>query len=209
MTPLPLLHKLHKYITHSNPRIRAKASVSVSQCVSKMVLVFLTLCSVVFIQPFTADLNCICPIDVVYVYHLCRNWMRPKNLDWFYWLRLLWNFLMIGCPKQEKLLEAYWFLLTRNLQRTKSRSLSHGKTFARKTCRLFRPWQPSKLLLYRPDTYSGYKLSLNSLVILLAFGYFLFLNSLVVLNFSYPSDIFCFWVDDELDLGQSFPHFVI
>ncbi|KAL9691775.1 hypothetical protein QQ045_012201 [Rhodiola kirilowii] len=38
MTPLPLLHKLHKYITHANPRIRAKAAVSVSNCISKMEL---------------------------------------------------------------------------------------------------------------------------------------------------------------------------
>ncbi|CAM8915139.1 unnamed protein product [Rhodiola kirilowii] len=36
MSPLPLLHKLQKYVTHANPRIRAKASVSVSHCVSKM-----------------------------------------------------------------------------------------------------------------------------------------------------------------------------
>uniref|UniRef100_A0A7N1A1Y4 TOG domain-containing protein n=1 Tax=Kalanchoe fedtschenkoi TaxID=63787 RepID=A0A7N1A1Y4_KALFE len=38
MTPLPLLRKLQKHVTHTNPRIRAKASVSVSNCVSKMVL---------------------------------------------------------------------------------------------------------------------------------------------------------------------------
>uniref|UniRef100_A0A7N0UIJ1 TOG domain-containing protein n=1 Tax=Kalanchoe fedtschenkoi TaxID=63787 RepID=A0A7N0UIJ1_KALFE len=36
MTPLPLLRKLQKYVAHSNPRIRAKAAVSVSNCVSKM-----------------------------------------------------------------------------------------------------------------------------------------------------------------------------
>lgn len=36
MAPLPLLHKLGAYAGHSNPRIRAKAAVSISNCVSKM-----------------------------------------------------------------------------------------------------------------------------------------------------------------------------
>lgn len=36
MAPLPLLHKLSAYAGHSNPRIRAKAAVSISNCVSKM-----------------------------------------------------------------------------------------------------------------------------------------------------------------------------
>ncbi|XP_016485487.1 uncharacterized protein LOC107805902 [Nicotiana tabacum] len=36
MTPLPLLHKLHTYVKHSNMRIRAKAAVSISDCISKM-----------------------------------------------------------------------------------------------------------------------------------------------------------------------------
>ncbi|CAM8988539.1 unnamed protein product [Rhodiola kirilowii] len=36
MNPLPLLHKLQKYVNHTNPRIRAKASVSFSNCISKM-----------------------------------------------------------------------------------------------------------------------------------------------------------------------------
>lgn len=40
MTPLPLLHKLRSYGTHANPRVRAKAAVSLSHCVSKMVLFF-------------------------------------------------------------------------------------------------------------------------------------------------------------------------
>ncbi|KAM3323815.1 TOG array regulator of axonemal microtubules protein 1 [Capsicum chacoense] len=35
-TPLPLLHKLHAYVKHSNMRIRAKAAISISHCVSKM-----------------------------------------------------------------------------------------------------------------------------------------------------------------------------
>lgn len=38
MTPLPLLHKLHTYVKHSNMRIRAKAAISISHCVSKMEL---------------------------------------------------------------------------------------------------------------------------------------------------------------------------
>ncbi|XP_061370589.1 uncharacterized protein LOC133313255 [Gastrolobium bilobum] len=36
MTPLPLLHKLRAYVSHNNLRIRAKAAVSLSNCVSKM-----------------------------------------------------------------------------------------------------------------------------------------------------------------------------
>ncbi|KAK9288903.1 hypothetical protein L1049_017372 [Liquidambar formosana] len=36
MTPLPLVKKLRAYVSHSNPRIRAKAAISISHCVSKM-----------------------------------------------------------------------------------------------------------------------------------------------------------------------------
>ncbi|CAJ2662159.1 unnamed protein product [Trifolium pratense] len=36
MTPLPLLHKLRVSVSHTNLRIRAKAAVSLSKCVSKM-----------------------------------------------------------------------------------------------------------------------------------------------------------------------------
>ncbi|XP_057956911.1 uncharacterized protein LOC131150299 [Malania oleifera] len=36
MTPLPLLHKLKACVTHANLRVRAKAAVSISLCVSKM-----------------------------------------------------------------------------------------------------------------------------------------------------------------------------
>lgn len=36
LTPLPLLHKLRSYVSHSNLRVRAKAAVSISNCVSKM-----------------------------------------------------------------------------------------------------------------------------------------------------------------------------
>lgn len=38
MTPLLLLHKLRAYVSHSNPRIRAKAAVFMSTCASKMVI---------------------------------------------------------------------------------------------------------------------------------------------------------------------------
>lgn len=41
MTPLPLLHKLRAYVSHTNPRIRAKAAISVSHCLSKMVQILL------------------------------------------------------------------------------------------------------------------------------------------------------------------------
>ncbi|XP_027116021.2 uncharacterized protein [Coffea arabica] len=36
MTPLPLLRKLKTYVSHSNLRIRAKAAISISRCVSKL-----------------------------------------------------------------------------------------------------------------------------------------------------------------------------
>ncbi|PKI39640.1 hypothetical protein CRG98_039967 [Punica granatum] len=36
LTPLPLLHRLRGYVTHSNLRVRAKAAVSISSCVSKL-----------------------------------------------------------------------------------------------------------------------------------------------------------------------------
>lgn len=36
-TPLPLLKKLQVYVSHSNPRIRAKAAISISNCVAKTV----------------------------------------------------------------------------------------------------------------------------------------------------------------------------
>ena len=37
MTPLPLLSKLRVYVSHANFRVRAKAAISISNCVSKMV----------------------------------------------------------------------------------------------------------------------------------------------------------------------------
>ncbi|KAI5419731.1 hypothetical protein KIW84_043769, partial [Lathyrus oleraceus] len=37
MTPLPLLQKLRVSVSHKNLRIKAKAAVSLSKCVSKMV----------------------------------------------------------------------------------------------------------------------------------------------------------------------------
>ena len=37
MTPLPLLNKLKPYVSHVNLRIRAKAAISISNFVSKMV----------------------------------------------------------------------------------------------------------------------------------------------------------------------------
>lgn len=37
MTPLPLLQKLRPYVSHSNLRVRAKAAIPISNCVSKMV----------------------------------------------------------------------------------------------------------------------------------------------------------------------------
>ncbi|XP_015899856.3 uncharacterized protein LOC107433119 [Ziziphus jujuba] len=36
LTPLPLLQKLRTCVSHTNPRVRAKAAISISNCVSKM-----------------------------------------------------------------------------------------------------------------------------------------------------------------------------
>ncbi|CAI9260696.1 unnamed protein product [Lactuca saligna] len=36
IAPIPLLHKLKGYVSHGNMRVRAKAAVSISHCVSKM-----------------------------------------------------------------------------------------------------------------------------------------------------------------------------
>ncbi|KAH7513367.1 hypothetical protein FEM48_Zijuj12G0192600 [Ziziphus jujuba var. spinosa] len=36
LTPLPLLQKLRTCVSHTNPRVRAKAALSISNCVSKM-----------------------------------------------------------------------------------------------------------------------------------------------------------------------------
>ncbi|XP_010666574.2 uncharacterized protein LOC104883719 [Beta vulgaris subsp. vulgaris] len=36
LTPLPLLHNLQKYARHFNPKVRAKAAISISSCVSRM-----------------------------------------------------------------------------------------------------------------------------------------------------------------------------
>ncbi|KAA8527454.1 hypothetical protein F0562_034831 [Nyssa sinensis] len=36
MTPVPLLHKLRAYVSHASLRVRAKAAISISHCVSKM-----------------------------------------------------------------------------------------------------------------------------------------------------------------------------
>lgn len=41
MTPLPLLQKLRAYVSHANLRVRAKAAISLSKCVSKMVKLLL------------------------------------------------------------------------------------------------------------------------------------------------------------------------
>lgn len=40
-SPLPLLKKLQSYVHHANLRVRAKAAVAMSKCVSKMVSQFI------------------------------------------------------------------------------------------------------------------------------------------------------------------------
>ncbi|KAL1220531.1 hypothetical protein V5N11_003240 [Cardamine amara subsp. amara] len=53
---LPLLRKLQTYVRHSNPRVRAKAAVSTSNCVSKMELKEMEEFGMVIIAQMTADL---------------------------------------------------------------------------------------------------------------------------------------------------------
>uniref|UniRef100_M1A737 Clasp n=1 Tax=Solanum tuberosum TaxID=4113 RepID=M1A737_SOLTU len=67
MTPLPLFHKLHTYVKHSNMRIRAKAAISISHCVSKMVGFYIILS------------NCCRFLSVMVLNELhcySRNWME-------------------------------------------------------------------------------------------------------------------------------------
>lgn len=51
--PLPLLRKLQSCVSHTNPKVRAKAAVSVSSCVSKMVS----------LHSFSANMGCICFLE--------------------------------------------------------------------------------------------------------------------------------------------------
>ncbi|CAH2078961.1 unnamed protein product [Thlaspi arvense] len=53
---LPLLRKLKTYVRHSNPRVRAKAAVSTSNCVSKMDLHEMEEFGMVMIAQMAADL---------------------------------------------------------------------------------------------------------------------------------------------------------
>ncbi|CAA7057565.1 unnamed protein product [Microthlaspi erraticum] len=53
---LPLLRKLKTYVRHSNPRVRAKAAVSTSNCVSKMELKEMEEFGMVMIAQMAADL---------------------------------------------------------------------------------------------------------------------------------------------------------
>ncbi|KFK44979.1 hypothetical protein AALP_AA1G328400 [Arabis alpina] len=52
---LPLLRKLQAYVRHSNPRVRAKAAVSTSNCVSKMELSEMEEFGMVLIAQMAAD----------------------------------------------------------------------------------------------------------------------------------------------------------
>ncbi|XP_010440244.1 PREDICTED: crescerin-1-like [Camelina sativa] len=53
---LPLLRKLQTYVRHSNPRVRAKAAVSTSNCVSKMELSEMEEFGMVVLAQLAADL---------------------------------------------------------------------------------------------------------------------------------------------------------
>ncbi|KAG7547411.1 CLASP N-terminal domain [Arabidopsis suecica] len=53
---LPLLRKLQTYVRHSNPRVRAKAAVSTSNCVSKMELNEMEEFGMVLLAQMAADL---------------------------------------------------------------------------------------------------------------------------------------------------------
>ncbi|KAJ0251184.1 ARM repeat superfamily protein [Hirschfeldia incana] len=56
VSPLPLLRKLKAYVRHSNPRVRAKAAVSTSNCVSKMEVNEMEEFGMVMIVQMAADL---------------------------------------------------------------------------------------------------------------------------------------------------------
>ncbi|KAK7842380.1 uncharacterized protein LOC111988498 [Quercus suber] len=56
MTPLPLLSKLRVYVSHANFRVRAKAAISISNCVSKMGLEGMKEFGLVELVQMSADL---------------------------------------------------------------------------------------------------------------------------------------------------------
>uniref|UniRef100_A0A6N2K2K6 TOG domain-containing protein n=1 Tax=Salix viminalis TaxID=40686 RepID=A0A6N2K2K6_SALVM len=56
MTPLPLLNKLRPYVSHSNPRVRAKAAITISNSVSKMGLEGMNEFGLVLLVQMAADL---------------------------------------------------------------------------------------------------------------------------------------------------------
>ncbi|KAL4642939.1 hypothetical protein ACB092_02G056000 [Castanea dentata] len=56
MTPLPLLNKLRVYVSHANFRVRAKAAISISNCVSKMGLEGMKEFGLVELVQMSADL---------------------------------------------------------------------------------------------------------------------------------------------------------
>lgn len=56
MTPLPLLKKIRVYVSHANLRIRAKAAISISNCVSKMGLEGMKEFGLVALVQMAADL---------------------------------------------------------------------------------------------------------------------------------------------------------
>ncbi|XP_009352262.2 TOG array regulator of axonemal microtubules protein 2 [Pyrus x bretschneideri] len=56
LTPLPLLQKLRAYASHGNPRVRAKAAISVASCVAKMGLEGMKDYGVVSLVKMAADL---------------------------------------------------------------------------------------------------------------------------------------------------------
>ncbi|KAF3966497.1 hypothetical protein ACB098_02G045900 [Castanea mollissima] len=56
MTPLPLLNKLRVYVSHANFRVRAKAAISISNCVSKMGLEGMKEYGLVELVQMSADL---------------------------------------------------------------------------------------------------------------------------------------------------------
>ncbi|KAJ6904347.1 hypothetical protein NC651_021465 [Populus alba x Populus x berolinensis] len=56
VTPLPLLNKLRPYVSHSNPRVRAKAAITISKSVSKMGLEGMNEFGLVSLVQMAADL---------------------------------------------------------------------------------------------------------------------------------------------------------
>lgn len=94
MTPLPLLQKLRPYVSHSNLRVRAKAAIPISNCVSKMVkidnksyLLYLWFLSILFrnwIGLMDSNMGC-CQL---FFFRVWKKWTNMGLFHCFKWLQI-------------------------------------------------------------------------------------------------------------------------